>query len=123
MSLQKGFPRHPFLPEGGGVDPLFQKDSFDRVASAKSLCDEALADSARRDLVAEIAECASDSGVAPARAVTGHPDDQLLAEYPILFLQVLDDVLLIAIHPSGEDQHQKLKLQSVHGPQRISVSV
>jgi hypothetical protein len=48
---------------------------------------------------------------------------QLLAEHPVLLLQVLDDVLLIAIHPSGEDQHQKLKLQSVHGPQRISVSV
>jgi hypothetical protein len=48
---------------------------------------------------------------------------QLLAEHSVLLLQVLDDVLLIAIHPSGEDQHQKLKLQSVHGPQRISVSV
>ena len=39
---------------------------------------------------------------------------QLFPEYPVLLLQVLDDVLLTAIHPSGEDQHEKLKLQRVH---------
>ena len=48
---------------------------------------------------------------------------QLLAEHPVLLLQVLDDVLLTAIHPSGEGPHQKLKLQSVHTAQHISVSV
>jgi hypothetical protein len=47
---------------------------------------------------------------------------QLLAQHPVLLLQLLDDVLLTAIHRFGEDRHQKLKLQGLHGPQRISVS-
>jgi hypothetical protein len=29
-------------------------------------------------------------------------------------MQVLDDILLAAIHPPGEDHHQKLKLQVAH---------
>ena len=179
MSLQKGLPRHPLLPEGGGVEPVFQKDSLDRVTA---------------NLVTQVVERSSNSSVAPARVVAGHLQDQifdldrclgatgsaglaaivllgdqppvpskqrvgchqganveepfaadcvglgceatalpisespalsgqLLAEPPVLLLQLLDDVLLTAIHPSGEEQHQKLKLQSVHGPQRMSVSV
>ncbi len=32
----------------------------------------------------------------------------------VLFLQVLDHVLLAAIYPSGEDQHQEFQLQRVH---------
>jgi len=32
-----------------------------------------------------------------------------------------DDVLLTPIHSSGDDQHQELELQSVHGPERTPV--
>ncbi len=42
------------------------------------------------------------------------PIAELFAEHSVLRLQVLDDILLTAIHPSGEDHHQKLKLQVVH---------
>jgi hypothetical protein len=42
------------------------------------------------------------------------PIAELLSEHPILRLQVLDDILLAAIHPPGKDHHQKLKLQVVH---------
>jgi hypothetical protein len=40
---------------------------------------------------------------------------ELLAQYSILLLQVLDDILLTTIHPSREGQHQKLKLEPIHG--------
>jgi len=40
---------------------------------------------------------------------------QLLEKYAVLFLQVLDHVLLAAIYPSGEHQHQEFQLQRVHG--------
>jgi hypothetical protein len=40
---------------------------------------------------------------------------------PVLLLEILDDVLLAAIHPSGEKQHQKLKLQCVHRVERTRV--
>ena len=42
------------------------------------------------------------------------PIAELLSEHPILRLQVLDDILLAAIYPSGEDHYQKRKLQIVH---------
>jgi len=37
------------------------------------------------------------------------PTAELLAKHPVLRLQVLDDVLLTAIHPSGDDQDQELR--------------
>ena len=61
MSLQEGLPRHPLLPQRGGVEAVVYKDPLDRVAP---------------DLVTEIAECAADSGVAPAGVVPGHPENQ-----------------------------------------------
>ena len=48
---------------GGGVDPVFQEDSFDRVAA---------------NLVTQIVEGASNSSVAPTRVVASHLDNQLL---------------------------------------------
>jgi hypothetical protein len=33
----------------------------------------------------------------------------LFSEYSVLFLQVLDDIALIAIDPAGEEHHQKLE--------------
>jgi hypothetical protein len=39
---------------------------------------------------------------------------ELFAEGSILLLQVFNHVLLVAIYPSGEEQHQKLQLRSVH---------
>jgi hypothetical protein len=39
---------------------------------------------------------------------------ELLAEHPVLRLQVVDHILLAAIQPPGKDHHQKLKLQVVH---------
>jgi vancomycin permeability regulator SanA len=54
MSLQEGLPRHPFLPEKGGVDAVFQEDSFDRVAA---------------NLVTQIVECSSSSSMVPASKV------------------------------------------------------
>jgi hypothetical protein len=39
---------------------------------------------------------------------------ELLSEHPILRLQVLDHILLAAVHPSGEEQHQELQLRSVY---------
>jgi hypothetical protein len=61
MSLQEGLPRHPLLPQRGGVEAVLYKDPLDRVAP---------------DLVTEIAEGAADSGVAPAGVVPSHPEDQ-----------------------------------------------
>ncbi len=46
---------------------------------------------------------------------------ELLSEHPVLRLQVLDDILLTAIHPAGEDHHQKLKLGSSHPRDRTPV--
>ena len=43
---------------------------------------------------------------------------ELLAEHPVLRLQVFDDVLLGAIDPSRDDQDQKLKLESAHPRER-----
>ena len=48
---------------GGGVDPVFQEDSFDRIAA---------------NLVTQIVEGASNSSVAPTRVVASHLDNQLL---------------------------------------------
>ena len=45
-----------------GIEPVFEKDPFDRVSA---------------DLVADVVERSSDSRVAPARILAGHPDDQL----------------------------------------------
>ena len=42
----------------------------------------------------------------------------MLAEHPVLRLQVLDDILLAAIHPSGEDQDRELEMPPVHLHQR-----
>jgi hypothetical protein len=39
---------------------------------------------------------------------------ELFAQGSILLLQVFNHVLLVAIYPSGEEQHQELQLQSVH---------
>ena len=50
MGLQKGLPRHTLLPERGGVEPVFQKDSLDRVAA---------------DFVTQVVECSSNSSIAP----------------------------------------------------------
>ncbi len=49
------------------------------------------------------------------------PIAELLSEHPILRLQVLDDILLAAVHPSGKDHPQNLKLQSRHPRNRTSV--
>ncbi len=46
---------------GGGVEPVFQKHSLDRVTA---------------NLVTEFVERASDSRVTPARVVAGHLHDQ-----------------------------------------------
>ena len=49
---------------------------------------------------------------------------QMLAEYPVLLLRVLNHVLLAAIHPSGEDQHEKLrKLHRAHRAEPTSARV
>jgi len=48
------------------------------------------------------------------------PFAELLSEHPILRLQVLDHVLLAAVHPPGEEHHQTLKLQSAHLRKRTS---
>ncbi len=48
---------------------------------------------------------------------------QLLAEHPILLLQILDDALLTAIHPPGEDHQQEMKLKTAHQIQHTSVLV
>jgi hypothetical protein len=42
---------------------------------------------------------------------------------PILLLQILDDALLTAIHPPGEDHQQKMKLKTAHQIQHTSVLV
>jgi hypothetical protein len=39
---------------------------------------------------------------------------ELFAQGSILLLQVFNHVLLVAIYPSGEEQHQELQLRSVH---------
>ncbi len=44
--------------------------------------------------------------------LTGEPKSlpaELLAQCSIFLLQILDHLLLVAVNPSGEDQHQKLK--------------
>ena len=39
---------------------------------------------------------------------------QLLPQSSVLLLEEFDRVLLMAIYPASEDQHQKLQRQSVH---------
>ncbi len=78
VSLQEGLPRHRSCSKRGGIQPIIKEDSLDRVAAAKSLCDEALAGSARRDLVPQVVECSSNSRATPGRILTRHLQDQLL---------------------------------------------
>ena len=61
VSLQERLPRHSPLP--GGIKAVFEKDPLDRVPT---------------DLVPQVVERSSDSRVAPARVLSGHPDNQLL---------------------------------------------
>ncbi len=42
---------------------------------------------------------------------------QLFAQGPLFLLEIFDQVLLVPIPPASEDQHQKLKRQSVHLPE------
>ncbi len=51
------------------------------------------------------------------------PIADLLAEYLVLRLQVLDDILLAAMDPSGDDQDQELEMQRVHSRQRTPARV
>ena len=60
LGLQKRLPRHSLFVDG--IEPVIEKDPFDRVST---------------DLVADVVERSSDSRVAPARILAGHPDDQL----------------------------------------------
>jgi hypothetical protein len=39
---------------------------------------------------------------------------EFLAEYAIIFLPVIDNVLLRSIDPSGKDSDEELKLQGIH---------
>jgi len=39
---------------------------------------------------------------------------ELLAQASILLLQIFDHFLLVPVHPSGEEHHQKLERQRVH---------
>ena len=41
---------------------------------------------------------------------------QLLVQRSILLLEIFDHILLVQVHPAGEDQYQKLNLQRVHRP-------
>ena len=43
------------------------------------------------------------------------PPSKLFAQNPVLLLQVLDNVLLMTIDPSGYGRHQQLELSSSHG--------
>ena len=61
MRPQEPLPRQSLLPDG--IESVFEKNSFDRVST---------------DLVSQVVERSSDSRIAPARVVAGHPDDQLL---------------------------------------------
>ncbi len=54
------------------------------------------------------------------RARNGDGSRQVV-EVDVLSAVGVDDVLLAAVHPSGEDRDQKLKLQRVHRPQRTPV--
>jgi hypothetical protein len=60
VSLQERFPRHSPLP--GGIKPVLEKDPFDRNPT---------------ELMAQVVERSSDSGVTPARVLLGHPNDKL----------------------------------------------
>ncbi len=51
------------------------------------------------------------------------PIAELFAEHLVLRLQIVDDVLLTAIHPSGEDREQELKMRRVHPRQRTPTRV
>ena len=61
MSLQERLPGHPLFP--ARVESIFEKDPFDRISC---------------DLMPEIVERSSNSGVAPARVVASHQEYQLL---------------------------------------------
>ena len=63
MRPQKGLPRHPLPPKAGGIEPVLEQNPLDRIAP---------------DLVAEIVERTSNSGVAPARIIASHLDDEPL---------------------------------------------
>ncbi len=48
----------------------------------------------------------------------GEPEacpSQLRAENTVLLLEVLDHLLLVAIHPAGEGQDQELQREAIHG--------
>jgi len=60
VSLQERLPRLPLPPDR--VESVFEQDPFDRIST---------------DLVSQVVERSSDSGVAPARVVASHSEDQL----------------------------------------------
>ena len=61
VNLQEGLPGHP--TGWGWLDSFFREDSLDGVST---------------NLVAEVAQVAADPGVAPARILLRHPNDELL---------------------------------------------
>ncbi len=61
MGFQKRLPRHS--PPSGRIDPVFEEDSLDRVPP---------------NLVPQVVERSSDSGVTPTRIHTSHRQDQIL---------------------------------------------
>jgi hypothetical protein len=40
---------------------------------------------------------------------------QLLSKNAVLLLEILDHLVLVAIHPSGEGVHQELQREPIHG--------
>jgi hypothetical protein len=63
VRLEKRLPWHRLAALGGGFQAVLGEDALDRVSS---------------ELVAEVAERATDPGVAPARVLGGELDDQAL---------------------------------------------
>jgi hypothetical protein len=39
----------------------------------------------------------------------------LLAKRAVLLLEILDHFLLVTVHPAGENQHQELQRDPIHG--------
>ena len=60
LGLQEGLPGHPLFPDR--IKSVFEQDPFNRISP---------------DLVAQVVESPSNSGVAPTRILTGHPENQL----------------------------------------------
>jgi hypothetical protein len=63
MRPEEGLPGHRLAALGRGFQAVLGEDALDRVSS---------------ELVAEVAECTADPGVAPTRVLGGEPDDQVL---------------------------------------------